>query len=95
VIFTFGSKELFYGSQKEGLRQFTPFQISPKDTTGAGDSFRAGIIYGLFQDWEMARTVEFASTLAALVCQSFPGVLNAPHLEQVFSFMEQNHQGYE
>ena len=95
VIFTFGSKELLFGSQKEGLKQYTPFQINPKDTTGAGDSFRAGIIYGLFQKWEMTHTVAFASALAALVCQSFPGVMNAPHLEQVISFMENNHHGFE
>lgn len=92
VIFTFGSKEIIYGSQKEGWKHFTPYQVDPIDTTGAGDSFRAGIIYGLFQKWEMARTVAFASAVAALVCQSFPGVLNAPHLEQVISFMEENIQ---
>jgi sugar/nucleoside kinase (ribokinase family) len=92
LIFTFGSKEILYGSQKEGWKQFTPYQIIPIDTTGAGDSFRAGIIYGLFKKWGMRKTVAFASAVSALVCQSFPGVLNAPHLEDVISFMEKNHQ---
>jgi sugar/nucleoside kinase (ribokinase family) len=92
VILTFGSKEILYGSQNEGWQQFTPYQIDPIDTTGAGDSFRAGIIYGLVQKWQMARTVAFASALAALVCQSYPGVLSAPRVEQVISFMEEHNQ---
>ena len=92
VILTFGSKEILYGSQNEGWHQFTPYQIDPIDTTGAGDSFRAGIIYGLVQKWQMARTVAFASALAALVCQSYPGVLSAPRVEQVISFMEEHNQ---
>lgn len=92
VIFTFGSKEIIYGSRNEERKYFTPYQIDPVDTTGAGDSFRAGIIYGLVQKWPIERSVAFASALAALVCQSFPGVLNAPHLEEVISFMEAWHQ---
>jgi len=92
VIFTFGSKEILYSSQNKEWQQFTPYQIDPIDTTGAGDSFRAGIIFGLLKDWQMARTVAFASALAALVCQSFPGVLNAPSVEQVISFMEEHNQ---
>ena len=91
VIFTFGSREIIYGTQKSVWKKFTPYKIDPVDTTGAGDSFRAGIIYGLLQKWQMERTIGFASALAALVCQSFPGVLNAPHLEQVMSFMEERH----
>lgn len=92
VVITFGAKQIMYGSHKEGWNQFTPYQIDPVDTTGAGDSFRAGIIYGLLQKWELERCVAFASALAALVCQSFPGVLNAPHLEDVLSFLEEDHQ---
>jgi sugar/nucleoside kinase (ribokinase family) len=89
AVFTFGAREIMYGSQNEGWQHFTPYQIEPIDTTGAGDSFRAGIIYGFLQKWPMEKTIAFASALAALVCQSYPGVLNAPQLEQVISFMEE------
>jgi sugar/nucleoside kinase (ribokinase family) len=92
VILTFGSKKIIYGSKNEEWKYFTPYQIDPIDTTGAGDSFRAGIIYGLFQKWHIDRSIAFASALAALVCQSVPGVLNSPHLEQVISFMEARNQ---
>lgn len=88
VIFTFGHEEIIYGSRGEELRRFAPFRITPVDTTGAGDSFRAGIIYGLLRQWPTEKTIEFASAVAALVCQSFPGVLNSPSYDEVMSFMK-------
>jgi sulfofructose kinase len=38
------------------------------DTTGAGDIFHAGFIYGLLQDWSLERQLEFACAAAALNC---------------------------
>ncbi len=38
------------------------------DTTGAGDVFHAGYIYGLLKGWTIEKTVEFASAFAALKC---------------------------
>ena len=89
VIFTFGDREIVYGLQGEALQTFTPYRIEPVDTTGAGDSFRAGIIYGLLQNWSMERMIAFASALAALVCRSFPGVLKSPNLGQVNAFIQE------
>ena len=91
LIFTFGNKEIIYGSRNEEWQRFTPYRIIPVDTTGAGDSFRAGIIWGLLQQWSIAKSIEFASALAALVCQSFPGVLSSPTYVEVISFLK-DHQ---
>jgi sugar/nucleoside kinase (ribokinase family) len=90
VIFTFGHKEILYGSQDDEFEKFTPYKINPVDTTGAGDSFRAGIVYGLVKKWPTERTIDFASALAAIVCQSFPGVLNSPSYDEVLSFMKKH-----
>ena len=38
------------------------------DTTGAGDLFHAGFIYGLMQSWPLDRQLDFACAAAALNC---------------------------
>jgi len=93
VIFTFGHKEIIYGGRNTDFQRLTPYQIDPVDTTGAGDSFRAGIIYGYLQGWPMEKTIAFASAVAALVCQSLPGVLHAPTVDAVNSFIRSNPAG--
>jgi sugar/nucleoside kinase (ribokinase family) len=44
------------------------FRVDTVDTTGAGDIFHAGFIYGLLQDWPLQRQLEFACAAAALNC---------------------------
>lgn len=46
------------------------FRVEPVDTTGAGDIFHAGFIYGLVQGWALPRQLEFACAAAALNCEA-------------------------
>ena len=90
VIFTFGSDDLWYGRKEEKINKFKPYSIEPVDTTGAGDSFRAGVIYGLMKSWDDRSIVRFASAISACVCLTFPHTLNAPGLEGIIKFMDEN-----
>jgi sulfofructose kinase len=87
VVFTFGHQEIQYGSKDKGFESMAPYRINSVDTTGAGDYFRAGIVYGVLNKWPIGKMIEFASALAAIVCQSIPGVLNSPGYDEVKSFM--------
>ena len=44
------------------------YQVPVADTTGAGDIFHAGFIYGLLQGWPLPRSLDFACAAAALNC---------------------------
>jgi sulfofructose kinase len=63
------------------------FKIKAIDTTGAGDVFHAGFIYGLLQNWEVAEIMKFANAMAALKCRDLGGRQGIPTLEEVQSFL--------
>jgi len=88
VVFTSGSRDILYASKGVKPESCKPFSVEVEGTLGAGDSFRAGIVYGLHQGWEADRTVRFAAATAALVCARFPVAADPPSLEEVFALMK-------
>jgi len=88
VIFTFGDAPAWYGSADDTIKYRQPFPVNPVDTTGGGDSFRAGIVFGFLQGWSEDKMLEFAAAVAAINCTRFPGVLDSPTCEEVLQFIE-------
>jgi sugar/nucleoside kinase (ribokinase family) len=58
------------------------FKVDAVDTTGAGDVFHAGFIYGLLQNWEVREILRFANAVAALKCRDLGGRRGIPTLEE-------------
>jgi ribokinase/sulfofructose kinase len=68
VAMSMGARGAWLGRGQEQAR-VEAFAVQAVDTTGAGDAFHAGLIYGLLlQDWPLPRAGQFASALAALNC---------------------------
>jgi sulfofructose kinase len=67
---------------------YTPaFCVETVDTTGAGDTFHAGFIYGLLQDWPLPRQLDFSCAAAALNCKEIGARGGIQNLEAIESFM--------
>jgi ribokinase len=66
------------------------FEIPAVDTTGAGDVFHGGYIYGLLQGWDIRNTVLFASAIAALKCKKIGGRDGIPQLIEVMEFLKKH-----
>jgi sugar/nucleoside kinase (ribokinase family) len=65
------------------------FKVKVADTTGAGDVFHGGFIYGLLQDWEVQEILRFANAAAALKCKELGGRRGIPTLGEVQRFLSQ------
>ncbi len=72
-----------------GVLTFPAFPVDVVDTTGAGDAFHGGFIYGVLQDWDAAETVRFASAVASLNCRQLGGRSGLPTVAEVHQFLEQ------
>jgi sugar/nucleoside kinase (ribokinase family) len=84
VIFTFGGQRILYSSPNLGHRfTFTPFRVDVVDTLAAGDTFRAGVVYGILKGMPDDETIRFASACAAIVCTRFPSVRQPPTMEEI------------
>jgi sulfofructose kinase len=88
AVITEGADGCLVFDAKEGDFYQPAFDVSVADSTGAGDAFRAGFIYGHLQKWELRDVVRFASAVAALNCGGIGGCAHAPSLEEVERLLE-------
>jgi len=63
------------------------FQVHALDTTGAGDVFRGGFIYGLVQAWPIDRALRFANAAAAVSCTRLGALNGVPTMDEVQQLM--------
>jgi len=87
VVITLGSEGSIGLNEGEIIRQ-EAFPVEAVDTTGAGDVYHGGYIYGLLQGWNMARCMRFASATAALKCTKIGAQSGIPRLEAIHEIMK-------
>lgn len=63
------------------------FRVDAVDTTGAGDVFRGGFIYGHLQGWPVARVLRFANAAAAVSCTRLGALNGVPTLEETVQLL--------
>ena len=88
TILTQGGGEMLYGRRGEAVRRMKPFPVEVKSTLGAGDTFKAGCVYGLLHGMSDEKLVRFASACSAVAISRFPLPLHPPKLEEVNTLIE-------
>jgi sugar/nucleoside kinase (ribokinase family) len=83
VILTQGGGDMLYGRKGEITSRMKPFPVEVKSTLGAGDTFKAGCVYGLLHGMPDAELVRFASACSAVAITRFPLPLHPPRLKEV------------
>jgi sulfofructose kinase len=64
------------------------YRVPVADTTGAGDIFHAGFIYGLLKGWPLDRQLDFACAAAALNCTAVGargGIMDIDEIEHLIA----------
>jgi len=87
TVFTSGPEPILFGRKYQSARSFRPFSVPVSSTLGAGDTFRAGMVFGVLRGLDDAACIRFAAGLAALLCTRFPIADNAPSLAEVEQFL--------
>lgn len=59
-----------------------------KDTTGAGDAFRSGLLYGLLSDSGIAESLRIANAVAALKCREVGARTALPRADELRDFLK-------
>jgi sulfofructose kinase len=58
-----------------------------KDTTGAGDSFRVGLLYGVLKGETVAESARMANAVAALKCRAVGARTSLPNERELFDLL--------
>tara|TARA_B100000959_G_C14912487_1_gene595750 strand:+ start:394 stop:1305 length:912 start_codon:yes stop_codon:yes gene_type:complete len=90
AVLTRGASGAVAATASQSLIEVPAFAVDVVDTTGAGDAFHGGYIYGMLQNWPLAQTLRFAAAAGALNCRALGGQIGLPDLATVQEFLEKN-----
>ena len=91
VVIKWGSRGCYIKNRETQLTIPAVFGVECVDTTGAGDSFAAGFLYGLYQGYTLEQCGKIANACGALAVQKLgaaEGIDNFAQVEQVLMRME-------
>ena len=87
VTVTLGAKGSWTLSRTGTMFHQPAFDVTVVDTTGCGDVFHGGYIYGLLQCWPLNCTIRFAAACAAIKATALGGRSAIPGLAMVNRFL--------
>ena len=88
TILTQGGGDMLYARKGGSVHRMKPFPVKVRSTLGAGDTFKAGCVYGLLHGMKDEDLVRFASACSAIAISRFPLPLNPPKPEEVMDLIK-------
>ncbi|MBI5706087.1 MAG: carbohydrate kinase family protein [Armatimonadetes bacterium] len=83
-ILSDGPYGLLAGDSEHGIVHCPAFPCETLvDSTGAGDMLRAGMLYGLVQEWPVGECLAFGAAAGAIKCGHLGATSHVPSIEQV------------
>lgn len=87
TILTDSHRGFVAGAPGETPRVYPAFPVEPiVDSTGAGDVFRAGMLFGLDNKWPVEDCLRFASSAASLNCRSLGATTAVASVAEILAF---------
>lgn len=86
VVTTLGSTGSAYLINGETFGTIASHKVQVVDTTGAGDSYNAGLAYALASGQSIPEAVEFASVVSALAVTKLGAQQGMPTMKEVLAF---------
>lgn len=74
----------------EKLITAPPIPVTVVDTTGAGDSFNAGFVYGHLAGWSLERTLAFAVACGSASTRAAGGIEAQPTLAEAMALLDES-----
>jgi 5-dehydro-2-deoxygluconokinase len=93
VIIKHGKEGSIAYTQDGGVHQAKSFPAKVLKTFGAGDSYAAGFLYGVMQEWTLEKSMEFGSASACIVISSHSCSDAMPSAQQVHDYIERCNRG--
>jgi len=89
AVVTVGERVAYWQSGNEGgfVEGFSVTDVI--DTTGAGDIFHGGLIYGILEGWDIRRSIRFANAAAALSTRRLSGRLSIPERREIDAMLKE------
>jgi sugar/nucleoside kinase (ribokinase family) len=91
AVLSDGPNGFVAGSAELPIRAYPPFPApSVVDTTGAGDSFRAGMLHGLSRGWPVPDCLRFASAAGCLKVRTLGATVGVPSIVEIEAHLRDN-----
>ena len=88
-ILTDGDNGIYLAEMNQEPKHLAAVQAETVvDVTGAGDIFRAGMLYGLDEEWSLLKCAALAAAAGALECRGLGAIAAIPDLDEVVHLME-------